>query len=44
MPSVPTDRLWAPMSVWGGEYGSTVRDGGIRKQTRSGRPFLFDGL
>ena len=27
-----------------GEYGATVRDGGIRKQTWSGRPLLLDGL
>jgi hypothetical protein len=30
--------------VRGGEYGAAVRDGGVRKQTWSGRPFLFDGL
>src|SRR3954470_5534305 len=29
--------------VRGGEYGATVRDGGIRKQTRSGRPLLLNG-
>src|SRR5215203_1826548 len=38
-----SDRF-GPRSVRGGEYGATVRDGGIRKQTWSGRPFLFDGL
>src|SRR5512132_4272183 len=30
--------------VRGGEYGATVRDGGIRKQTWTGRPLLLDGL
>src|SRR3954468_16863037 len=40
---VPPDRL----DVWDvrvGEYGATVRDRGIREQTRSGRPVLFGGL
>ena len=37
------DRLDA-RCVGGGEYGATVRDGGIWEQTRLGRPVLFDGL
>src|SRR3954451_4159024 len=40
---VPSDGLGAG-GVRGGEYGATVRDGGIAKQTRLGRPVLLDGL
>jgi hypothetical protein len=43
MPPVTPDRLDV-LDVWAGEYGATVRDRGIRGQTRSGRPVLFDGL
>src|SRR4051794_37469554 len=40
---VTLDRLDV-LDVRVGEYGATVRDRGIRKQTRSGRPLLLDGL
>src|SRR3954470_22916866 len=40
---VTPDRLDV-LDVRAGEYGATVRDRGIREQTRSGRPVLFDGL
>src|SRR3954465_9615370 len=40
---VPSDGLGAG-GVRGGGYGATVRDGGIAKQTRLGRPVLLDGL
>jgi hypothetical protein len=43
MPPVTPDRLGV-LDVGAGEYGATVRDRGIREQTRSGRPVLFDGL
>ncbi len=43
MPPVTPDRLDA-FGVRVGEYGATVWDRGIREQTRSGRPVLFDGL
>ena len=43
MPPVTPDRLDV-LDVRVGEYGATVRDRGIREQTRSGRPVLFDGL
>jgi hypothetical protein len=43
MPPVTRDRLDV-LDVRVGEYGATVRDRGIREQTRSGRPVLFDGL
>jgi hypothetical protein len=43
MPPVTPDRLDV-LDVRAGEYGATVRDRGIREQTRSGRPVLFDGL
>src|SRR5215211_8601790 len=43
MPPVTPDRLDA-CGVRAGEYGATVWDRGIREQTRSGRPVLFDGL
>ena len=43
MPPVTPDHLDG-LAVRAGEYGATVRDRGIREQTRSGRPVLFDGL
>src|SRR5215212_9139769 len=43
MLAVTLDRLDV-LDVRVGEYGATVRDRGIREQTRSGRPVLFDGL
>src|SRR5438093_13749150 len=43
MPPVTLDRFDA-LGVRVGEYGATVRDRGIREQTRLGRPVLFDGL
>src|SRR3954453_18258116 len=30
--------------VWGGEYGATVRDRGVLRQTWTGRPVSLDGL
>src|SRR5215212_11742638 len=43
MLAVTLDRLDV-LDVRVGEYGATVRDRGIREQTRSGRPVSFDGL
>jgi hypothetical protein len=42
LPAPSTARM--PVGVWGGEYGATVRDRGIREQRRLGRPFLYVGL
>ena len=39
MPAVTPDRLDAA-GVWAGEYGATVRDGGVREQTRDGQAAL----
>jgi hypothetical protein len=44
MPSVPSDRLGRRSASGTVKYGATVWDGVIRKQTRSGRPLLLDGL